>query len=77
MAVGSVRPVNPRNSAMVNGALIALGTLGIIDNVLFHWILQLHRAVPGPSAIVIELALVIVSFGVLLLEVLHELRERS
>jgi uncharacterized membrane protein len=76
MGAGTAHPMSPRNSAMVNGALIALGMLGILDNVLFHWILQLHRAVPGPSALPIELALVIVSSGLLVLGVWRELRVR-
>jgi hypothetical protein len=45
---------------MLNGAMIALGALAIIDNVLFHWVLQVYRAVPGPWALPVELALVIV-----------------
>lgn len=76
MATRTTRTVNTRNSAMVNGALIALGTLGIIDNVLFHWILQLHRALPGPSAFPVELVLVLVSFGLLVLGVWREIRVR-
>jgi uncharacterized membrane protein len=61
---------------MINGALIAVGALGIIDNVLFHWILQLHRVVPGPSAFPIEVLLVIVSFGLLIMGLWRELRSR-
>ncbi|RWG42265.1 MAG: hypothetical protein E5X21_01925 [Mesorhizobium sp.] len=48
---------------MLNGAMIALGALAIIDNVFFHWVLQVHWAVPGPWAFPVELALVIVGFG--------------
>lgn len=47
-----------RNAAMVNGALIGLGLLAIVDNVGAHWILRLHRAVPGPWAVQVEAVLV-------------------
>jgi hypothetical protein len=40
-----------RNDAMLNGALIALGALGIFDNVVVHWMLGWHRPGSGqPSA---------------------------
>lgn len=47
-----------RSGAMVNGALVALGIVAVVDNVVSHWILGLHRAVPGPHAGVVEAALV-------------------
>jgi uncharacterized membrane protein len=65
-----------RNLAMINGALIALGALGIVDNIVFHWILELHRAVPGPHALTVEAALVIVSAGLLVLGIWRERRAR-
>jgi uncharacterized membrane protein len=66
-----------RNSAMINGALIAVGALGIFDNIVFHWALQLHRVVPGPNALAIEMMLVITSIGLLLVGALRERRERK
>jgi hypothetical protein len=48
------KAMSGRDAAMVNGALIALGILGIVDNVVFHWMLELHRAVPGPHALTVE-----------------------
>jgi uncharacterized membrane protein len=65
-----------RNDAMINGALIALGVLGVMDNVVFHWILELHRAVPGPHALTVEVVLVIVSAGLLVLGIWRERRAR-
>lgn len=56
--------MSARTDAMINGALIALGALGVIDNVVFHWMLGLHRAVPGPGALRVEVALI--AAGVLL-----------
>ena len=45
--------------AMLNGALMALGAVSVVDNVVAHWMLALHRAVPGPYALQVEWALVI------------------
>ena len=68
--------MSERNNAMINGALIALGALGIVDNIVFHWILELHRAVPGRHALTVEVVLVIVSAGLLLLGLWREGRAR-
>jgi uncharacterized membrane protein len=65
-----------RDHALVNGALIALGALGVLDNVVFHWILELHRAIPGPHALTVEVVLVIVSAGLLALGIWRERRAR-
>jgi uncharacterized membrane protein len=65
-----------RNDALLNGALMALGATSIIDNVVIHWMLALHRAVPGAYALHVEWTLLI--FGALLFAMgLHrELRAR-
>jgi hypothetical protein len=34
--------------AMVNGALITLGSLGTADNIVIHWVLGWHRLVRAP-----------------------------
>ncbi len=47
-----------RNDALINGALIGLGLLIVFDNIVFHWILGFHRAIPGPHALIAELVLV-------------------
>jgi uncharacterized membrane protein len=56
-----------RNEAMLNGALIALGTVAILDNVVVHWLLRLHRAVPGPHALAVEWS--VIALGAVLLAV--------
>jgi uncharacterized membrane protein len=48
----------PRDDALINGALMAIGALGIADNVLVHWVLKLHRAIPGEHALTVEILLV-------------------
>jgi hypothetical protein len=54
-----------RNDALLNGALIAVGAAGILDNVIAHWILGLHRAVPGEHALAVEIGIVAVSAAML------------
>lgn len=66
-----------RTDALVNGALIALGALGIVDNLVAHWLLGLHRAVPGPYATPVEAALVVLSAGLLALGLWREARGRG
>lgn len=66
-----------RTDAMINGALIALGSFGILDNAVFHWLLELHRAIPGPHALEVELALVAGSIVLLFLGIGREYRARK
>jgi hypothetical protein len=47
-----------------------------MDNVVFHWILELHRAVPGPHALTVEVMVAIVSAGLLALGIWRERRVR-
>lgn len=68
--------VRQRNDAMLNGALIALGALGIVDNVVNHWILELHRAVPGPYTLQVEIGLVAVSTALLVTGLRRERQAR-
>ena len=52
-----------RNGALMDGALISIGVLAIVDNIVAHWLLGLHRAVPGPWAIYVEVGLVALGVG--------------
>jgi uncharacterized membrane protein len=54
-----------RNEPLLNGALIALGALAIVDNVVAHWLLGLHRAIPGPHALPAEIGLIVLGAGLL------------
>ena len=51
------------NGALMNGALIGIGVPAIVDNVVAHWLLGLHRAVPGPWTIYVEVGLVALGVG--------------
>jgi uncharacterized membrane protein len=66
-----------RTDALVNGALIAAGAITIVDNVVAHWLLGLHRAVPGPAADVVEPFLVVLGAILLLVGLVRELRARG
>lgn len=68
--------MSERNGAMVNGALIALGAVAILDNVVTHWLLGLHRAVPGGAATVVEIGLVVVGIVLVLIGVTRERHAR-
>lgn len=65
-----------RTDALVNGALISVGALGIVDNIVAHWLLGLHRAVPGPYATPVEVTLVAFSAALLALGIRREVRAR-
>lgn len=67
---------NDRNAPLINGALIALGVLAIVDNIVAHWLLELHRAIPGPWAGPVEAGLVVLGVGMLLLGLGREIRAR-
>jgi uncharacterized membrane protein len=55
-----------RNIAALNGALMAIGLLGVVDNVVFHWLLGLHRLFDGPEPVVFAAEAVIVVVGIAL-----------
>jgi uncharacterized membrane protein len=61
---------------MLNGALMAIGALAVVDNILAHWVLGLHRAVPGPYALHVEWTLVIVGAVLFALGLRRERRAR-
>ncbi|HEV2767418.1 MAG TPA: DUF2243 domain-containing protein [Acidimicrobiales bacterium] len=56
-----------RRQALVNGGMVALGVVAVVDNVVSHWLLGLHRAVPGDAATAVEVSLVVM--GVVLVAV--------
>jgi len=60
----------------LNGGLIALGAMGFLDNVLVHWWLGLHRAIPGRNALAVEILLTMASAALLGIGVTRERRVR-
>lgn len=68
--------MSERTDAAANGGLIALGAAAIFDNVFSHWLLGLHRAVPGGWALPVEIALAVVGAVMIGVGVRRELRAR-
>ena len=66
-----------RTGALVNGALMAIGALGMIDNLAVHWLIGLHRALPGPWAPEVEVGLAGLSLSLLLVGLGREIRARQ
>jgi hypothetical protein len=65
--------LSQRTSANLNGALIVIGLLGTLDNVLVHWILGLHRLIEGSAyTLHAEIALVIASSAILAIGIYRE-----
>ncbi|MGH3665580.1 MAG: hypothetical protein ACRDU8_05745 [Egibacteraceae bacterium] len=60
-----------RDDAMLNAVLIALGALAMLDNIIFHWILESHRFKEGwagsvyTEALPVAAGTVMVAVGVL------------
>lgn len=62
--------MNERADTVVNGALMVIGAAGVVDTVVFHWLLGWHRlieGVPDPTMFLLELGVVLV--GVVLLAI--------
>jgi uncharacterized membrane protein len=68
--------MSERGHAMVNGAMIAMGSLAILDNVVVHWLLGLHRAVPGPNALLVEWCLIALGAALVVIGWRRERRAR-
>jgi uncharacterized membrane protein len=66
-----------RNDVLINGALMALGALAIIDNVVAHWVLELHRVYEGEWTFQVELALVALGTVLLVIGLWREVQARS
>jgi uncharacterized membrane protein len=63
---------------MLNGALIAVGALGVLDNVIVHWFLGWHRAIEGsPHSLAMEISLVAVGTLMVVTGAVRERRARG
>jgi uncharacterized membrane protein len=70
--------VSSRTSANINGALIVIGLLGTVDNVLIHWILGLHRLIENSEyTLHAEILLVVASSGILAIGTYREWSARQ
>lgn len=62
---------NERNRILVNGSLISLGLVAVLDNIFSHWLFKWHRILPDETlseyleiALFILLGLVLLGIGV-------------
>jgi hypothetical protein len=51
------------DSSFFHGFLAAIGLFLTVDNILFHWIFQLHRITSGPEANFLEPLFVLAGIG--------------
>lgn len=67
-----------RRNAMLNGALIAMGALAVLDTVVVHWIAGLHRTFDGPewSVLATEIATVVLGVALVVIGVWREASAR-
>lgn len=59
-------PSPARRNAMLNGALVGMGAVAVLDTVVVHWILDLHRTFDGPTWAVLSTEIATVALGVAL-----------
>jgi uncharacterized membrane protein len=65
-----------RNGVLINGALMVLGALAIIDNIVVHWVLELHRVYEGEWTFQMEFVLVALGAVLLVIGLWREVRAR-
>lgn len=65
-----------RRQALLNGGMVALGAVAVIDNVVSHWWLGLHRAVPSDAATAVEVFLVILGVALVAIGLRREVNQR-
>lgn len=69
--------MSARDDAMINAALVALGALAVVDNIVFHWLLEFHRFKDGwAGSVYVEAALVALGAAMVVVGVTRERRAR-
>lgn len=51
------------STSFFHGFLAAIGLFLTVDNILFHWVFQLHRVTSGPEANVLEPLFVLIGIA--------------
>jgi uncharacterized membrane protein len=41
---------NERNRILINGSLISLGLIAVLDNIFSHWLFKWHRILPNETS---------------------------
>lgn len=68
---------NERNRILVNGSLISLGLVAVLDNIFSHWLFKWHRILPDETlSEYLEIALFILGLVLLGIGVYREIKDR-
>ena len=68
---------NKRNGILINGSLISLGLVAVLDNIIFHWLFKWHRILPNRTqSHYLEIALFILGLVLLGIGIYREIKER-
>lgn len=66
-----------RNHVLLNGMLISVGLIAILDNIISHWIFKWHRILPDETlSEYLEIALFIAGIVMLGLGIYREIKGR-
>lgn len=66
-----------RNRILINGSLISLGLVAILDNVFSHWIFKWHRILPDETlSEYLEVALFILGLILFGIGLYREIKDR-
>lgn len=67
-----------RNHVLLNGMLISIGLIAVLDNVISHWIFKWHRILPDETlSKYLEIALFIVGIIMFVLGIYREIKGRK
>lgn len=68
---------NERNRILINGSLISLGLIAILDNIFSHWLFKWHRILPNKALSgYLEVTLFILGLILLAIGVFREIKDR-
>jgi len=66
-----------RNRILINGSLISLGLVAILDNIFSHWLFKWHRILPDETlSEYLEIALFILGLILLGMGLYREIKDR-
>lgn len=69
---------NERNKVLLNGFLISLGMVAVLDNLIFHWLLGWHSLLPNHTlSEYLEVALFIIGLMSLGIGIYREVKSRT
>lgn len=68
---------NDRNRILINGCLISLGSVAVLDNIISHWLFKWHRILPDETlSQYLEIAIFILGCVFLGIGLYREIKDR-